>query len=156
MAKICDHTSVGMIVSKESKILLIERANFPKGFACPAGHVDGDESYELSATRELKEEVGLDAESLELLIDKRKDNPCKREGGSWHHWKVYKTEALGEIQRSLDETKKAGWYGLDEIKKLGARTEEYVAGKISEEDWDKNPGLEPIWFDWFKELKIIE
>jgi ADP-ribose pyrophosphatase YjhB (NUDIX family) len=122
MLKICDHTSVGMIVQKDGKILLIERANFPKGFACPAGHVDGDETYEISATRELKEEVGLDTTDLQLLIDKRKENPCKREGGTWHHWKIYKTEAAGDVVRSLDETKKAGWYFIDEIKALAEKT----------------------------------
>ena len=155
MSKICDHTSVGMIVWKGDKILLIERAKFPKGFACPAGHVDSDESYEISAKRELKEEVGLDATELALVADKRMENPCRREGGSWHHWKVFKTEASGELERSLDETKKAGWYSIEEIKNLGAKTQEYRDGKISEEAWDQNPGLEPIWFDWLKELNII-
>ncbi len=144
-----------MIVEKEGKILLIERAKFPKGFACPAGHVDGDPDFETCAKRELKEEVGLEATDLELLIEKRKENPCRREDGTWHYWKVYKAEAKGEIQRSLDETKKAGWYSKDEIRTLGDRTEAYLSGKISEEDWDKNPGLEPIWFEWFKELQII-
>lgn len=155
MSKICDHTSVGMIVWKDEKILLIERASFPKGFACPAGHVDGDESYEISAKRELEEEVGLNASELELLIDKRMDNPCKREDGTWHHWKVFKTKASGEIKRSLDETKNADWYDLNEIKNLSIRTQEYLGGEISEEEWDKNPGLEPVWFEWFKELQII-
>lgn len=144
-----------MIVEKDGKILLIERAKFPKGFACPAGHVDGDGDYETSAKRELKEEVGLDATELTLVADMRMENPCRREGGSWHHWKVYKTEASGELVRSLDETKKVGWYDVQEIKSLGAKTEEYRAGNISEEAWNENPGLEPIWYDWFKELNII-
>jgi ADP-ribose pyrophosphatase YjhB (NUDIX family) len=52
------------LCQKDGKILLIERAKFPKGFACPAGHVDEDSDYETSAKRELKEEVGLDAENL--------------------------------------------------------------------------------------------
>lgn len=155
MPKICDHTSVGMIVQKDGKILLIERANFPKGFACPAGHVDGDETYEISAARELKEEVGLDTTDLQLLIDKRKENPCKREGGTWHHWKIYKTEAAGDVVRSLDETKKAGWYSIDETKALAEKTKQYLKGEISEEAWNENPGLEPVWYEWFQELQII-
>lgn len=155
MSKICDHTSVGMIVEKDGKTLLIERAKFPKGFACPAGHVDEDDSYENSAKRELKEEVGLDATKITLITEKRKENPCRREDGSWHYWKIYKVEVEGELNRSLDETKKAGWYTKDEIKKLGERTEEYLNGKISEDEWNENPGLEPVWFEWFKELEII-
>ena len=40
MVKKCDHTSVGMLVWKNKKILLIERKKAPFGFAPPAGHVD--------------------------------------------------------------------------------------------------------------------
>lgn len=39
MPKICDHTSVGMFVWRGGKLLLIERAKFPFGFAVPAGHL---------------------------------------------------------------------------------------------------------------------
>ncbi len=155
MSKICDHTSVGMLVEKEGKILFIERRNKPFGFAMPAGHVDGDVTYEIAAERELREEVGLIATKLELVAEGRKENPCKREGGTWHYWKVYKVSVEGELERSQEETKKVFWASRDEIKKLALRTEEYRAGKISEEEWEKNPSLEPIRYDWFHELGII-
>jgi ADP-ribose pyrophosphatase YjhB (NUDIX family) len=137
MGKVCDHTSVGMFVWKEGKLLLIERKKFPVGFAVPAGHVDGDANYEDAARRELKEEVGLDAQNLELIFDSRKENPCRREGGTWHHWKLYKVEVTGEIHRSEEETKQAGWYSLDEIRKIE----------------DK---LEPVMREFFKELNILK
>jgi len=38
----------------------------------------------------------------------RKENPCRREGGSWHYWKLYKENAIGEVVRSKDETKQDG------------------------------------------------
>lgn len=155
MSKICDHTSVGMFVWKDEKLLLIERAKGTLGFAIPAGHVDGDLTYEESAKRELKEEVGLNIEKLELVIEGKKENHCRREGGTWHYWKIYKVVTSGEVSRSLDETKKAGWYTIDQIKGLGAKTEKYNNKEISEEDWNKNPGLEPVMYKWFKELKII-
>lgn len=155
MSKICDHTSVGMLIWKDDKILLIERMKFPFGFAPPAGHVDGDASYEESAMREVEEEVGLKVKNLELLIEGRKENKCRREDGSWHYWKIYKAETNGEVQRSLDETKQVVWLLSDELKTLSKRTEEYLAGDISEDDWQKKPGIEPVWHEWFKELKII-
>ncbi|EKE10662.1 MAG: hypothetical protein ACD_15C00217G0010 [uncultured bacterium] len=155
MTKICDHTSVGILVWKEDNLLLIERKKFPFGFAVPAGHVDGDESYEKAARRELKEEVGLTSGSLELLIEGRKENPCRREQGDWHYWKIYRTEANGEVRRSLDETKRAVWLSIDQIKSLTQKTEEYLAGNISEEEWEKDPGIEVVWCKWFKELKLI-
>lgn len=155
MTKVCDHTSVGMFVWKDEKLCLIERAKFPFGFAIPAGHVDGDSSYEESAKRELREEVGLEAENLKLLAEGRKENPCRREGGTWHYWKMYEVITTGDIKRSEDETKQVGWYTKEQIKILGDKTQKYINKEISEEDWEQNPGLEPIMYEWFKELKLL-
>ena|SRR3989338_5461667 len=155
MPKKCDNTSVGMLVWRDDSLLLIERKKPPFGFALPAGHVDEDRSFEESAIRELREEVGLQAQNLELLIEGRKDNKCRREGGDWHYWKIYRAEAIGEIKRSEDETKQAGFYKKDDLLLLTSKTEKYLKGDIKENDWEKSPGLEPVWYEWLKELKII-
>lgn len=155
MAKKCDNKSVGMLVWKDGSLLLIERRRPPFGFAPPAGHIDGDDSFEESAKRELKEEVGLEAQNLKLLIEGRKENPCRREGGSWHYWKIYQIEATGEVKRSEDETKQVIFYKKDVLSLLASKTEKYVRGDISQVDWEKSPGLEPVWYEWLKELKII-
>ncbi len=136
MERVCDHKSVGMWVWKDGKLLLIERKKWPPGFAVPAGHVDEDVSYEIAAQRELTEEVGLTATSLKLIFEGRKENPCRRKDGTWHHWKLYVVEAVGELKRSESETKQAGWYSIDEIKDLK----------------DK---LEPIMQEFFKDLGIL-
>ena len=102
MPKLCDHKSVGMLVWRNGNLLLIERRKPPFGFAPPAGHIDGDNSFEEAAKRELREEVGLKVKNIELLIEGRKDNVCRREDGSWHYWKIYKIEANGEVKRSED------------------------------------------------------
>lgn len=155
MANKCDNKSVGMIVWKGNDLLLIERKKPPFGFAPPAGHIDGDNSFEESAKRELKEEVGLDTRDIKLLIEGRKENPCRREGGSWHYWKIYKIEASGEIKRSEDETKQANFYKKDELLLLATKTEKYLRGNVEQVDWEKSPGLEPVWYEWLKEIKII-
>ncbi|NVN97029.1 NUDIX hydrolase [Candidatus Nomurabacteria bacterium] len=155
MANICDHKSVGMLVYKEDKILLIERGRSPFAFAMPAGHVDEDATFEEAAIRELKEEVGVDAKSIELVAEGRKENKGRRVDCTWHYWKIYKVEVEGKIDRSLDETKQAGFYSIDQIKIFAERTEKYLNKEIEEEEWNKNPGLEPVMYEWFKELKII-
>lgn len=155
MSKICDHTSVGILIYKDDKILLIERAKFPIGFAMPAGHVDEDKTFKESAQRELKEEVGLDTIELKLIAEGRKENKCRREDGTWHYWKIYKIVAAGEIERSKDETKQVRWYSIEQIKQLGYKTEKYNNKEISEDEWNENPGLEPVMYEWFKKLKII-
>ena len=152
--KKCDHTSVGILVWQDSNLLLIERKKFPFGFGPPAGHCDGDD-FETAARRELEEEVGLKATSLRLVTEGRRNNPCRRPEGTWHHWKIYQAEAEGEVQRSLEETEQAGWYSKRQIEDLARRTEQYLAGKISEKEWRKSPGLEPVWYQWMKELGII-
>lgn len=153
--KICDNTSVGVLAWKDGKLLLIERARFPVGFAVPAGHVDGDDTFEIAAERELKEEVGLDATNLNLILEERKENQCRREGGSWHYWKLYSADVSGDIHPSIEETKKVGWYSVDEIKRLAVRTEDYLNKKVTEEDWSANPGLEIVMYEFFKKLNII-
>lgn len=153
--KKCDHTSVGIHVWRNGKLLLIERKKFPFGFAPPAGHVDKRSSYEKAAMEELFEEVGLQVASLKKIFEGRKDNPCRRPGGTWHHWKIYNAEVKGEVKRSLNETKQAGWYSKKEIEKLARRTKEYLSGQISENNWQRSPGIEPVWYEWMEKLEII-
>jgi len=137
MAKICNHTSVGMIVERGGKLLLIKRKIFPLTYAFPAGHVEDGEEYEHAAVRELKEEVGLDATKVELVAEGRVENPCSRVDGTWHAWKVYKIEAEGEVRRSEEETTDVGWFTREEIRNLPP------------------PGFEPIMFEWYIAKGII-
>ena len=153
--KVCDHKSVGMLVWQDDKLLLIERAKFPFGFAPPAGHVDDDPTFEEAAVRELQEEVGLTAEELALRIEGRKDTKCRRPEGDWHYWKMYDVQSSGEIKRSEDETKQVGWYSKEEIKALAKRTEQYLNKEITEVEWESAPGLELVMYQWFTELQII-
>ena len=153
--KVCDHTSVGMLVWKEEKLLLIERGQIPWGFSVPAGHVDGDTTFEESARRELLEEVGLTADVLKLEIEGRKENMCRRQGGTWHYWKLYTVQASGKLEQSREEVKHVRWYSKEEINALAKRTEQYLDGTITEEEWQREPGLVPVMHEWFQALKII-
>lgn len=154
--KKCNHTSVGIFVWDNQKLLLIERMHDPKGFAVPAGHVEDGEEYVNAARRELEEEVGLKSGELELIYEGRKENPCRREGGAWHNWKLYKAEVVGGELKESDETKQIGWYDAQAIKILAERAEEFKKGIISAAEWSENPGLEPVMYEFFKALKILE
>ncbi|HET8844029.1 MAG TPA: NUDIX domain-containing protein [Ktedonobacteraceae bacterium] len=154
--KKCDHTSVGILVWKNDRLLLIERKRFPFGFAPPAGHVDGDASFEIAALRELKEEVNLDITHIDLLIEGKKDNHCRREGGDWHYWKIYTADAVGETRANSNEVKQIVMLDLEGISKLARKTEAYFSKEISEEEWQARPGLECVWYEWFKMLDLIK
>lgn len=137
MKEPCNHSSVGMVVERNGKLLLIERRIFPLTYAFPAGHVDEGEEYQHAAIRELKEEVGLDTKKVELVAEGRVENPCSRPDGTWHYWKVYKIEAEGEVKRSEEETKQVGWFTKEEIRNLPP------------------PGFEPIMYEWYIEKGIF-
>jgi len=154
-AKVCDNKSVGMIIKRGKDILLIERKKPPFGFAPPAGHVDDKGSFANAAREEVKEEVGLNSGEIRLIAEGRKENHCRRECGTWHYWKIYQVEADGEIERSKIETKHVGWFSIDLIKSLALKTEKYLAGEISEKEWQQSPGIEPVWLEWFRKLTII-
>lgn len=151
----CDNKSVGVIVRKDDRVLLIERKKFPFGFACPAGHVDEHGSFEDAAKDELREEVGLTAVDLKLLIETRKENICRREGGNWHYWKIYEAQVSGDLKGSESETRQVGWFDVGDIRGLAERTSLYLKGGVTQEDWDRSPGIEPVWVDFLEELKIV-
>ncbi len=128
------HFSVGAILKKDDKYLLIERASPPEGFACVAGHVDAGENEEQAVRREVKEEASLDVRNCKLLFEKTiYGNVCSK-GIPNHHWKVFECEVLNGKERKNNESKSVKWYSPAEIKTLK---------------------LEPVWDMILKELKII-
>ena len=135
--------------------ILIERRKPPYGFVPPAGHVDSFGSFEEAARRELAEEVEFEADRIELLTEGRRENPCRRIDGNWHYWKIYQVDVSGDLKRSADETKQAGFYSLEQLRRLAAKTEIYLSGSVSEDVWESEPGLEPVWCKWLKELRVL-
>lgn len=128
------HYSVGAIVKKDGKYLLIDRAEPPYGFAGLAGHVDEDEEPLTALKREVNEESGLTVLGSELLYEEEVEGNLCRRGINTHYWYLYQCDVTGDIVHNERETKSIKWYSPEEIKDLG---------------------LEPVWEYWFKKLKII-
>lgn len=128
------HYSVGALIEKDGKYLLIDRVNPPYGFAGIAGHIDEGETASVALIREVREESGLRVENYSLLFEEEIDwNVCVM-GVNVHYWYLFKCEVSGEIKMYRKEEKSIGWYTKDQIKNLR---------------------LEPVWEYWFKKLKII-
>ena len=64
---VCPPIAADMIAEIGNRIVLIERKNFPEGWAIPGGFVDFGETVEQAAIREAKEEISLDVELRALL-----------------------------------------------------------------------------------------
>jgi 8-oxo-dGTP pyrophosphatase MutT (NUDIX family) len=129
------HYSVGAIIEKDGKYLLIDRMKPPLGFAGLAGHIDDDdESPDEAIRREVTEESGLKITDSKLLFEEEILWGRCPSGASAHKWWLYKCEVRGEIYRNEEETKSIGWYTKEEIKNLN---------------------LEPVWKYWFEKLGII-
>ncbi len=128
------HYSVGALIKRNNKYLLIDRINFPFGFAGLAGHIDEGENKIQALKREIKEESGLKINSYKLLFEEELNwNSCSK-GVPIHYWYLFKCNVSGKIKQNYIETKSIKWYTVDEIKKLN---------------------LEKVWEYWFKKLKII-
>lgn len=128
------HYSVGAIIEKDGKYLMIDRKLPPPGFAMIAGHLDEGEDPITALHREVKEEGNLTVLSEELLFeDKHSSTGCVK-GVKNHNWKVYRVEIEGDVAPQESEVKSIAWYTPEEIIKLD---------------------LEPVWELWLKRLKII-
>lgn len=170
MPKLCDNKSAGMIVPLWEHLLMIERRNYPEAYALPAGHLDGD-TFPVGAVRECREEVGLEipTKDIQLVFSTPVTNPCKREGGSWHEWEVYRLlglPATTEIKEGSD-AKKAFWASKVDWQRWARRTEYFMKkyncrwtdvgtlttkifgdpkDKKTDPEWLAEMGLEPVWY----------
>ena len=155
MKAVCDHTSVGILVFRDGKLLIIDRKRPPLGLATPAGHVDKhgnpddpeEKQFEAAAIAELEEETGLRAVGLTLIAEGDKGNQCRRLLGTWHHWRIYLAEAEGELRPSTEETRGHLWCSRDQMNRLLAGESIMVNGREA--------GLEPVWHEWFSEIQHI-
>jgi 8-oxo-dGTP diphosphatase len=60
-------TSRGIIILEDEVILLFRRKNNKEYYAIPGGHIEGNETKEECLMREIKEELNIDVEVLNLL-----------------------------------------------------------------------------------------
>jgi len=98
--------TVDILIQRNNRILLIQRKNFPYGWALPGGFIDYGESAEKAAVREAREETKLEVYNLRLLGVYSKPDRDPR----FHTISVvYTAEARGESKAS-DDAADLGWF----------------------------------------------
>ncbi len=139
----------------------------------PMGRKEDKESYLAAAKREFEEETGLKVIGAPRpLIPKnpRKYFKCRR-GEEYHDWQIFEVRWRGELKLNQDEIKNTKWCSQRDIEALSTKTADYLGRRgqaelVQEEltlaiwrdldkEWETNHGLEPVWYEFFKELKII-
>lgn len=110
-------------------VLLIERANEPfKGcWAFPGGFMDMEENAEDCAKRELKEETGMEVQSLEYLgtFSEVNRDPRGRTITIAYYAVVEKSEVVG-----ADDASQARWFPIDSIPSLAFDHEEILRAAL--------------------------
>ncbi len=176
MTKICDRKCVGQIIRRHSYTLCIVRRNYPRAFALPAGHVDGDSSFEAAAVRETKEETDIDIRSNRLVWSGILLNPCRREEGIYHDWRVYRADSWAGEPNPGDDAKTTFWASPEKLQALAKRTEYFIerrhlrpdlVGEVSASifgspnaghtnpEWVAEMGLEPVWYFILKQVGLL-
>lgn len=122
--------TVDIIIQVEDKIVLIERANPPYGWALPGGFVDYGESFENAAKREAKEETGL---ALANLRQFRTYSEPGRDPRMHTATTVFIADAKGEPV-AADDAKNAALFSLEMLPELafdhGKILKDYLTSQV--------------------------
>ncbi len=112
------HVVADALTVNGRKILLVKRAkHLIQGgkWAIPGGYVDRDESLEMAAVRELKEETGLDGQIVRLfkmIDDYKTSGKDDRQNVKF----IYEVKADGKVNGS-SEGEEVKWFDVGKIPK---------------------------------------
>ncbi|HTY53804.1 MAG TPA: NUDIX hydrolase [Candidatus Binataceae bacterium] len=107
----CPLIAADVIIELDGRLVLIERKNFPHGWAIPGGFVDVGEPVEVAAVREALEETSLEVELRALLgIYSRPD----RDPRGHTVTAVYIGTGRG-TPKAADDAKNLGLFALDHL-----------------------------------------
>ncbi|MEV3924416.1 NUDIX hydrolase [Actinomadura coerulea] len=156
--KRCDGHSVGVIITDPATLrVLIGDILDGRGWSGVGGHVlDEFSGYGEAARGEVRQETDLEVVSLAPLFrkPKRRRNPCKRGDGPFgvgHKWQLYRATVadVGALHCDEKSFRKLQWVSEAELQELADRTLLYVKGKITSDEWEREPGLTLSWVKWF-------
>jgi ADP-ribose pyrophosphatase YjhB (NUDIX family) len=103
--------TVDIIIESDAGIVLIKRANPPEGWALPGGFVDYGESLEAAASREAKEETGLDV----TLIRQFHTYSAPERDPRHHTVSTVFTATANGMPRAGDDAKEARFFRPDAL-----------------------------------------
>jgi mutator protein MutT len=104
-------TAGAVITDNRGRVLLLKHRFRPgTGWGIPGGFMQEGEQAEEALRRELREEVGLEVEKVELFTTRAFKVPRQVEI-------VFLARAIGDTNELNFEIQKAAWFSLDELPK---------------------------------------
>lgn len=147
-----------MLITGAAGLLVFERATPPTGLAPVAGHVNEHGGPEHAARAEVSEEVGLTVTHLHPLLTQWCPNRCGRTptGPVGHQWWIFHAEVGGVLRPSAAEVRAPRWIGTEELQLAALRTVAYAEGHVDRTEFERRPGLVPVWCHFLHALRRIE
>ena len=102
-------TAGAMIFDDQGRILLLEHVFRPdSGWGIPGGFLSKGEQPEAALRRELREEIGIDVENVEMLFARTLPQPRQIEI-------YFRAKAIGRPEPCSFEIRSAGWFSIDDL-----------------------------------------
>ena len=102
-------TAGAIILDDDGRVLLLEHVFRPdSGWGLPGGFLNKGEQPETALRREMREEIGVDLEGVEMLFARTLPRPRQIEI-------YFKAKAIGNPQPCSSEIRKAEWFTIDNL-----------------------------------------
>ena len=126
------HRAVHIFVFNKRKELFLQKRSRLKDVhpgvwdSSAAGHLNAGEGYDLTAVRELEEEVGIrNAEVQEIA----QIGACEQTG--WEHVRLYLARHDGAVRFPCSEVESGEWFPMDEVRAwIETRPQDFASGFI--------------------------
>ena len=109
-----------VVVDRQGRVLLLKHVfRTGSGWGIPGGFMEKREQPDEAIRRELREEVGLEVESLEIVIVRMLEK-------SRHLEIIFRCRPRGQAKPRSNEIKNASWFALDALPRELSRDQRHL------------------------------
>lgn len=124
------HVSIGAVIVREKRHLLLDRRRYPFCHAIIAGHLHKGETPEMGIIREVIEEGNLEVKELKLIFHGIIEGDRCRRGADIHEWYLFECQCDGEPKEN-SEARQIEWVAKEDLCKINlCLTTEYLFKQI--------------------------
>lgn len=154
-----------LIIDDEDRVLLGLRGNSeikPGKWCLPCGYIEGTETIEEAAKREVMEETGIEIEPVSIVNVTSNHFPAERYygkeeaerlGKKWYTSLVVVILArpAGPDTRAGDDKVDTGWFDLDDLPDMAFKADLHIIGQYRKYGWDFGVPFEKTTVEFFED-----